>query len=334
MIATDTPRCPLPMPFGWFQVLYSAELAPGDAMPIHYFGRELVAFRTEDGRAKVVDAFCPHMGAHLGYGIRENTGKGPKIVGDSIECPFHGWRWNGEGQCTHIPYAKNEPPRVKKGESILGAWQVREVNQQILVWYHPQNEAPSWEPEAIPEASPDNTEWSAFKIHTWDINTHMQEMGENAVDAAHFHFVHGTDDVPEAAFQEFDGHERRGKFITKQPTPRGVVDGAIETKSFGAGLSIVRFSGIYDTILLASVTPVEPEKTRAMYAFLQPKATEDSLGQTVGKAIIANICQQMEEDQIIWDRKQYFEKPLLCDGDGPFAKYRRWYSQFLIEPSA
>ena len=202
------------------------------------------------------------------------------------------------------------------------------------MWYHPQNEAPSWEPEAIPEASPDNAEWSAFKIHTWDINTHMQEMGENAVDAAHFHFVHGTDDVPEAAFQEFDGHERRGKFITKQPTPRGVVDGAIETKSFGAGLSIVRFSGIYDTILLASVTPVEPEKTRAMYAFLQPKATEDSLGQTVGKAIIANICQQMEEDQIIWDRKQYFERPLLCDGDGPFAKYRRWYSQFLIEPSA
>jgi len=162
----------------------------------------------------------------------------------------------------------------------------------------------------------------------------MQDMGENAVDAAHFHFVHGTDDVPEAAFQEFDGHERRGKFITKQPTPRGVVDGVIDTKSFGAGLSIVRFSGIYDTILLASVTPVEPEKTRAMYAFLQPKATEDSLGKTVGKAIIANICQQMDEDQIIWDRKQYFEKPLLCDGDGPFAKYRRWYSQFLIEPSA
>jgi len=41
----------------------------------------------------------------------------------------------------------------------------------------------------------------------------------------------------------------------------------------------------------------------------------------------------MEEDQIIWDRKQYFEKPMLCDGDGPFAKYRRWYSQFLIESS-
>ena len=99
------------------------------------------------------------MGAHLGYGIREQTGKGPRIVGDSIECPFHGWRWNGEGQCTHIPYAKNMPPRVAKGESILGAWNVREINQQILVWYHPNKEAPSWEPEVIPEAAADHPDW-------------------------------------------------------------------------------------------------------------------------------------------------------------------------------
>ena len=48
-------------------------------------------------------------------------------------------------------------------------------------------------------------------------------------------------------------------------------------------------------------------------------------------AIIANVCQQMEEDRIIWRHKRYFEKPLLCDGDGPFGKFRKWYSQFLIE---
>ena len=46
-----------------------------------------------------------------------------------------------------------------------------------------------------------------------------------------------------------------------------------------------------------------------------------------------NICQQMEEDRVIWDRKKYYEKPMLCDGDGPFAKFRKWYKQFLIEPS-
>ena len=151
----------------------------------------------------------------------------------------------------------------------------------------------------------------------------MQEMGENGVDAAHFLYVHGTDDVPEAAYQTFDGHIREGKFITRQPTPRGVVDGAIETKSQGAGLSMVKFTGIYDTLLLANVTPIAAEKARASYAFIQPRDTMDTLGKTVGQAIIGNICQQMSEDKIIWDRKQYFERPLLCDGDGPFAKFRR-----------
>lgn len=331
MIATDTGRCPLPIPIGWFQVLFAADLKTGDAVPLRYFGKDLVAFRTESGAAKVVDAYCPHMGAHLGYGIRENAGKGPRVVGESLECPFHGWQWNGEGQCTHIPYAKNLPPRVARGESILGAWPVREVNQQILVWYHPQGEAPSWEPEVLPEAAAGHPDWTAFDIHEWEIHAHMQEIGENGVDGAHFHFVHGTSELPETEFQTFEEHKRKGKFVTRQPTPRGVVDGAIETCSFGTGLSIVRFSGIYDTILLANITPVEREVSHAMYAFIQPSDTADSLGKTVGKAIIANICQQMEEDQIIWQRKQYFERPLLCDGDGPFAKFRRWYSQFLVE---
>jgi len=329
MIASDAVRCPLPMPCGWFQVLFSRDLEVGDAIPLHYFGQDLVAFRTESGKACVVDAYCPHMGAHLGYGIREQAGKGPRVVGESLECPFHGWQWNGQGQCTHIPYANNLPPRVARGESILGAWEVREINQQILVWYHPDHTAPTWEPEAFPEAAPDHPDWSDFDIHHWDIEAHMQEIGENAVDGAHFHYVHGTSEVPETELQEFDGHLRRGKFITRQPTPRGVVDAAIETRSYGTGLSIVRFTGIYDTILLANMTPVAPELSRAHYAFIQPRDTAETLGKTVGKAIIANICQQMNEDQIIWQRKQYFERPLLCDGDGPFAKYRRWYSQFL-----
>ena len=328
-IATDKPRCPLPMPWGWFQVMFSKDLKAGESKPLRYFGTDLVIFRTESGEAKVLDAYCPHMGAHLGYGIRDNAGGGSRVIGDSIECPFHGWRYNGEGQCTHVPYAKNLPPRVAKGEQLIACWPVREVNQQILVWYHPDKAAPSFEPPEIAEAMPGNADWTDFIIHEWTINTHMQEMAENSVDVAHFEYVHGTTDVPEAAIQEFEGHTRHAKFNTTNPTPRGVVEGTIEARNWGPGLSLVRFGGIYETALIANVTPVENEVTHAQYAFIQPKATADTLGKTVGQAIIANICQQMEEDKIIWDRKIYHERPLLCDGDGPFAKARRWYSQFL-----
>ena len=63
-------RFPLPIPSGWFVLGYSDELAPGQVEAIHYFGRDLVLFRTEAGEAAVFDAFCPHLGAHLGHGGR------------------------------------------------------------------------------------------------------------------------------------------------------------------------------------------------------------------------------------------------------------------------
>jgi phenylpropionate dioxygenase-like ring-hydroxylating dioxygenase large terminal subunit len=332
MIATDkTPsRIDLPMPFGWFQVLYSSELENCESKPLEYFGQELVAFRTESGVAKVVDAYCPHMGAHLGYGIHENAGAGSSVVGESIVCPFHGWQYNGEGQCTHIPYAKNMPPKVARGEQVLGSWHVREVNQCILVWYHPQGVEPLFEPHTVAEAAVDNEEWGDLKTFTWDINTHMQEIGENAVDAVHFHYVHGTHEIPEAASNEFDGYNRSGFIKTRNPTPKGVVEGSIENASYGAGLAVIRFRGICDTILLANLTPVSQDHSRAMYAFMQKKVDGKTPSGGIGDAIIANICQQMEEDLIIWNRKKYYQKPLLCDGDGPFAKFRKWYGQFLI----
>ena len=109
-------RIPLPMPSGWFQVAYSHDLAPAESMPLQYFDTELVLFRTESGEAKVLDAYCPHMGAHLGYGIRDQAGSGSRVKGDSIVCPFHGWAYNGEGQCTDRDCAEcranAEPHRI------------------------------------------------------------------------------------------------------------------------------------------------------------------------------------------------------------------------------
>ena len=61
-----------------------------------FLGLNLAVFRGEDGRAHVVDAYCPHLGAHLAVG--------GAVIGDCIQCPFHGWEFNGDtGKCTHIP---------------------------------------------------------------------------------------------------------------------------------------------------------------------------------------------------------------------------------------
>src|SRR5262245_16268002 len=98
-------RWPMPwVPNGWYGVLRSRELERGAARPLSVLGRELVAFRDAAGRVRVLDAYCPHYGAHLGHGGR--------VHGDTITCPFHGWRFDGDGACVHAPCVET-PPRVR-----------------------------------------------------------------------------------------------------------------------------------------------------------------------------------------------------------------------------
>lgn len=62
-------------------------------------GEQVAVFRAENGKAHVVDAYCPHLGANLAVGGR--------VLGNCIECPFHGWQFQGsDGKCVKIPYAE------------------------------------------------------------------------------------------------------------------------------------------------------------------------------------------------------------------------------------
>ena len=91
---------------GWHIVALSQELAKGDVKALHYFNEDLVLFRGDSGEAVILDAYCPHLGAHL-------AGTGSRVVGDTIRCPFHGWQFDCSGSCTAIPYANKIPDRAR-----------------------------------------------------------------------------------------------------------------------------------------------------------------------------------------------------------------------------
>jgi 3-ketosteroid 9alpha-monooxygenase subunit A len=61
-------RFPFPIPFGWFQVAFPDDLAPGDVTALRYWSRDLVLWRDEAGAFHLQDAYCPHLGAHIGIG--------------------------------------------------------------------------------------------------------------------------------------------------------------------------------------------------------------------------------------------------------------------------
>ncbi len=320
-------RFPFGYPFGWFHVAYSHELAAGSSRAIHFFGQDMVLFRTDSGRACVLDAYCIHLGAHLGHGIHGHRDQGGEIRGDTIVCPFHGWRYDGDGYCVEVPYAKNMPPKLKD-KPCLKAWPVSEKNGIVWLWYHPRGEAPLWQVADIPEAN--SSEWSEMDIHRWAIRTHTQEMAENGSDPVHFRYVHGTADVPDPQYMKYTGHEYKAETFNVLDTPKGQVTSVFSIYNNGPGQAVSTFSGLCDTLLQACVTPIDEELVAVNFAF-QQKRDAEAAKTNLGKALIADICRQVDEDRVIWEHKKYQEKPILCDGDGPIAKFRKWYSQFYAD---
>src|SRR4029079_4159021 len=81
-------------PTGWFVVAWSHEIQSGEIQPRRYFGSDLVVWRSVSGDAVVMDAHCAHMGCHLAHGARGRPHERGLVIGDSVQCPFHGWRWD------------------------------------------------------------------------------------------------------------------------------------------------------------------------------------------------------------------------------------------------
>lgn len=313
-----------PIPDGWFQLVYDDELPPGKVLPLRYFARDLVLFRTESGQCVALDAHCPLCGAHFGHGGR--------VEGEVLRCPKHGTRFDVEGVCI------DDEPAGAKGAFRVRRWVTRPLADLIMVWHHAGGLPPSWEiPGDVPEwgvsRQERNTDWTEFERRRWKIRTRNQEMAENAVDSVHFHYVHGTQNMP-ASQAEVKGHILRVFSDTGMETPQGHVDGSVESLSYGFGLSMVRFRGLAETLLVSSVTPIDADNVDVRFNFSVKKIGGRSITRGVGLAFINEVSRQLGQDIPIWENKVQHERPLIVEGDGPLGLFRRWSKQFYTYPEA
>src|ERR1043165_1359866 len=79
---------------GWYWAMRADHLQRGQVRALNFLGRELAVYRGADGGVVALDAYCPHMGAHLAEG---------KVEGSAIRCLFHYWKYDAEGRCVEIP---------------------------------------------------------------------------------------------------------------------------------------------------------------------------------------------------------------------------------------
>lgn len=304
----------LPIPFGWFGVAMSDELPAGAIRTLRYFATELVVWRGEDGTVHAVDPHCPHMGAHLGVG--------GEVIGNDLRCPYHHWRFNGEGGVADIPYTPVVPPRLRK--ACLPTWPVTEADGVIFVWYHPRKAAPKWDVARLPPC-PDG-DWVLAETHDWIVNVHVQEITENGQDLAHFNAVHGVQGPPAGAMR-IEGWTRRNTVVAEMVTPRGPMTGKIDVTATGPGQSISEFIDITHVVHAQQVTPIDAETTHLRWQLYHaPGLSEGRLRVTAAR--IRDLVKQVNQDIPIWNNKIYMKQPLLVKGDGPMLAYREQYQRF------
>jgi phenylpropionate dioxygenase-like ring-hydroxylating dioxygenase large terminal subunit len=159
----------------WYVIEASTKLLD---QPLHrqMLGQDFVIFRDSAGVAHCLSNTCVHRGGSLAHG---------KLKGDCIECPYHGWQFNGDGECTHIP---SLPPGQKPpARAKVDAYPTVEKYGLVFAFL---GDLPADErPPIIDIPEWDQPEWRAVcDVFEWDFN--YQRSIENGIDTAHNEFTH------------------------------------------------------------------------------------------------------------------------------------------------
>src|SRR6476646_1269808 len=157
----------------------------------------LAVFLTESGAVSVVADRCAHRGAQLSMG---------KVCGESIQCPYHGWEWAGDGSCVRIPSLADQrqiPPLAR-----IPSYPVR--LQWGLVWT--TLEEPLTDVPDVPWFDEDSWTWGHGE--PFELPVACGLMIENFRDVAHFAFVHEATLGPQPAVVEPLAPAKNGLEVT------------------------------------------------------------------------------------------------------------------------
>ena len=311
-------RYPFPAaPNGWFSVGGGEDLVGGGVRPVHYLGRDLVLFRGEDGRARVFDAHCPHFGAHLGVGGR--------VCGDGVVCPFHGWRFDGEGRLAQVPQLEQTP------RASVHAWSVCERNGRIFVWHHNAGGPPSFD---VIGYRHDEERWTPWRENTYRVRVHVQDLTENIIDRAHFAAVHDMAPPDQDRFEvSFSG---ASMIVEQSLKVTAMSESGIEvstrTTTCGPGIAAIEVNqGPLEMLTYIAQTPVDDEFTEVSLLFSMKRLPDEMATESISGLNDQITNEQFTQDVPIWENKIYRERPIITRVDGPVAQYRRWFRQFYSD---
>jgi phenylpropionate dioxygenase-like ring-hydroxylating dioxygenase large terminal subunit len=164
----------------WYVAAESSELRFGAEKPLKVMmlGHHFALWRDKKGEVRCISDTCTHRGGSMADG---------RIRGDCVECPYHGWTFNGAGDCTRLP---SLGPKTKIPERTrIDAYPVQEKYGLVFVFLGDLPEAERPPIMDIPEYG--DPEWRTILLKfEWKID--YKRSVENTMDPAHNEFTHPT----------------------------------------------------------------------------------------------------------------------------------------------
>ena len=318
----------------WYPVATSEEITGDAPRRVRILGLDFVAFRDSQGSPHVLSDTCIHRGGALGKG---------RIKGDGVQCPYHGWEFAGDGQCTLIPSlgAGQTPPARAKVDSYP-------TEERYGIVFAFLGDLPADERPPIYDIEEfDSPEWRANKLVVFEVDYYYERSVENGLDPAHNEFVHPKQGAP-GMRQDF-----RNKPIDVQPmTDWGSkfiipfvhekADGALMADDINRDIEFLRggsghlgpnqlvtwlqFSkdNIFHQYFFEA--PIDGERTRIFFVNMRHFMLEPEKDQAI---VDVNMEIAQEDIDILVDLNPVrtpdtTTKELLVPADGPLLKYREF----------
>lgn len=312
---------------GWHCLGLIRDFGDGKPHAVNAFGQKLVVFRSEGGKINVLDGHCRHMGGDLSKG---------EVKGDAIACPFHDWRWGGDGRCKQVPYAKRTPRLAR-----TAAWTTLVQDGMLFVWNDPEHNPPPPEITIPRIEGATSDEWTDWHWYTTVVGSNCREIIDNVVDMAHFFYIHGS--LPTYFKNIFEGHVAT-QYMNGEGRPDMGSEGAkmLGTTSvasyFGPSFMIDDLTyhyaaGDQQTVLINCHYPIDANSFVLQYGIIVKKSQDLPAEEAVKSATRLGDYVKLgfEQDVEIWRHKARIDNPLLVEEDGPVYQLRRWYDQFYVD---
>ncbi|XP_050444085.1 cholesterol 7-desaturase nvd isoform X2 [Adelges cooleyi] len=315
-------QMPPVFPNGWISLIESDQVKLEQVQYVSALGEHFAVFRSKNGIINILDAYCPHLGSNMAFG--------GSVIGNSLQCPFHGWTFSV------IPRVS-----VKK-------WISCEENGFIFVWYHAEKEPPHWYP---PKLINKNLLYRGRSEHY--TNSHVQEIEENGADLSHFSLLHKDagvgglymSQVLKSIWNYVGHHEWKSSWkVSQNEIHKTELEiehtfelfnrfrvGEIIAKAnqIGPGLVILNMKFSIGTIsIIQVITPVEPLIQKIVQHVYCPWQLS-----LFAPLVLKMETIMLERDIVIWNHKTYVEKPLCTKEELTLLSYRQWFKQFYSENS-